>query len=110
MKNNLPVVILKGVVLLPNCDLRIEFDNDYHKSILDVSELFHDNKVLIIVKENELEETDDIKKLPKKGVVASISHKNTSFINRHTKSKSFRILNIYRYAKYARIDYRTNSF
>lgn len=75
MKNNLPVIILKGIVLLPYCDLRIEFDNDYHKSILDVAELFHDNKVLIVVKENDLEETDDIKKLPKKGVIASISHK-----------------------------------
>lgn len=75
MKNNLPVVILKGVVLLPNCDIRLEFDNDYHKSILDVSELFHDNQVLVVVKENELEETDDVKKLPKIGVIAKISHK-----------------------------------
>jgi ATP-dependent Lon protease len=75
MKNNLPVIILKGIVLLPNCDIRIEFDNDYHKSILDVSELFHDNKVLVVVKENDLEETSNIKKLPKIGVIAKISHK-----------------------------------
>ncbi len=75
MKNNLPVVILKEVVLLPNCDIRIEFDNDYHKSILDVSELFHDNQVLVVIKENELEETDEVKKLPKIGIIAKISHK-----------------------------------
>lgn len=75
MKNNLPVIILKGIVLLPNCDIRIELDGEVHKNILDVAELFHDNKVLIIVKEDELEETNDIKKLPKIGVVALISHK-----------------------------------
>ena len=75
MKNNLPVIILKGIVLLPNCDIRIEFDRDYHKNILDTSELFHDNKVLIVVKENDLEETNDIRKLPKLGIVALISHK-----------------------------------
>jgi len=75
MKNNLPVIILKGLVLLPNCDIRIEFDREYYKNILDVAEIFHDNKVLIVVKENDLEETNDIKKLPKLGVVALISHK-----------------------------------
>lgn len=75
MKNNLPVIILKGIVLLPNCDIRIEFDREFYKNILDTSELFHDNKVLIVVKENDLEETNDIKKLPKLGIVALISHK-----------------------------------
>lgn len=75
MKNNLPVIILKGLVLLPNCDIKIEFERDYYKSILDVSEIFHDNKVLIVVKENDLEETNDIKRLPKLGTVALISHK-----------------------------------
>lgn len=75
MKNNLPVIILKGLVLLPNCDIRMEFERDYHKSILDVAEIFHDNKILIVVKENDLEETNDVKKLPKLGVEALISHK-----------------------------------
>jgi ATP-dependent Lon protease len=55
--------------------MRIEFDNDYHKNILDVAEYFHDNKVLVISKENELEQTNNIKKLPKQGVIAKISHK-----------------------------------
>lgn len=75
MKNNLPVIVLKGIVLLPNCDIRIEFEKEYYKNILDVAELFHDNKVLIVVKENDLEETNDVKKLPKLGVTALISHK-----------------------------------
>lgn len=75
MKNNLPVMILKGLILLPSCDIRIEFDNETHKNILDIAELFHDNKVLVIVKDDELEETNDIKKLPRIGVVALISHK-----------------------------------
>ncbi len=75
MKSNLPVIILKGIVLLPNCDIRIEFDNDFHKSVLDVAELFHDNKILVVIKENDLEQTNDVKKLPKQGIIALISHK-----------------------------------
>ena len=45
MKTNLPVIILKGIVLLPNNDIRLEFENDDSKNIVDISELFHDNKV-----------------------------------------------------------------
>lgn len=40
MKTNLPVLILKGIVLIPNSQIRIEFDNDSSKNIIDVSELF----------------------------------------------------------------------
>lgn len=75
MKNNLPVIVLKGIVLLPNCDIRLEFDTNVNKAVLDTAELFHDNKILVVVNNNELEESFDLKTLPRIGVIASISHK-----------------------------------
>ena len=75
IKTELPVIILRGIILLPNNDIRLEFENDISKNIIDVAELFHDSKVLIISKEDPLEESLDLKELPKIGVVARISHK-----------------------------------
>lgn len=72
---NLPVLLLRGIVLLPNNELRLEFDLEMSKNILDVSELFHDNRVLVVSQLDPLEESLDVKTLPKVGVIASISHK-----------------------------------
>ena len=75
IKTELPVIILKGIVLLPNNDIKLEFDNDLSKSIIDVAELFHDNKILIVSNENALEENVNLNELPKIGVISQISHK-----------------------------------
>ncbi|MBQ4634382.1 MAG: endopeptidase La [Bacilli bacterium] len=75
IKTNLPVMILRGVVLLPHNELRLEFDNDTNKDIIEVAELFHDNKLLIVCQEDYLEEVPTIEELPKIGVITSISHK-----------------------------------
>jgi len=74
IKTNLPVILLKGIVLLPNNDIRLEFNNDDSKNIIDVSELFHDNEILVVSTITK-EETIDISKLPKIGVISKISHK-----------------------------------
>lgn len=74
IKTNLPVIILKGVILLPNNDIRLEFSNEDSKNIIDVSELFHDNEILVVSTLESLKEPD-IKKLPKIGVIAEISHR-----------------------------------
>ena len=73
MKSNLPVIILRGIVLLPNNDLRLEFDNDSSKNIIDVAELFHDNTLLVISELNIDEVTPN--NLPDIGVIAKITHK-----------------------------------
>ena len=74
-KTQLPVIILRGIVLLPNNDLRLEFENDISKNIIDESLLFHDSKVLIVNKEDTLEETVSTNDLPSIGVISSISHR-----------------------------------
>lgn len=75
IKTDLPVILLRGIVLLPNNDIRLEFDSDVSKNIIDVSELFHDNNILVVSQNNPLEEVPNIKELPKIGVMAKISHK-----------------------------------
>ena len=75
MKTNLPVIILRGIVLLPNNDIRLEFENDDSRNIIDVSELFHDNKVLVVSQINLLEEETNFNELPNFGVVSKIVHK-----------------------------------
>jgi len=74
IKTNLPVIILKGIVLLPNNDIRLEFANDESKNIIDVSELFHENKLLVVSAKEDFDKTSN-SKLPKIGVIAHISHK-----------------------------------
>lgn len=75
IKTNLPVILLRGIVLLPNNEIRLEFENDLSKNIIDVSELFHDNKLLVVSSLNPLEEMPEEKDLPKIGVVSKITNK-----------------------------------
>lgn len=74
-KINLPVILLKGIVLLPNNEIRLEFEKNQSHNIIDVSEFFHDNKLLVINQINVLEESNNINDLPKVGVISKISHK-----------------------------------
>lgn len=75
IKTNLPVIILKGIVLLPHCELRIELDRDIDKNILTSAEDYSDNHVMVVTKKDALDENLNIKNLPKVGVVAKIKSK-----------------------------------
>ena len=75
LKTNLPVILLRGIILLPNNEIRLEFDNDLSKNIIDVSELFHDNMILVVNSLNPLEEAPKEEDLPNIGVVSKITHK-----------------------------------
>lgn len=75
IKTNLPVILLRGLILLPNNEIRLEFDNDLSKNIIDVSELFHDNMLLVVSSLNPLEEIPTEKDLPSIGVVSKIINK-----------------------------------
>jgi len=74
IKTDLPVILLKGIILLPNNDIRLEFSNDDSKNIIDVSELFHDSE-LLVVSTTEISDKPDTKRLPKIGVISKITHK-----------------------------------
>ncbi len=72
IRSNLPVILLKGLVLLPYEEVRIELNNDISKKVVEISKLYHDNEVLIVSPTNELEENPDVSDLPKIGVVGII--------------------------------------
>ncbi len=74
MKTNLPVILLRGLVLLPYNEIRLEFDNDESKNIIDVAALFHDNYLLVTSYKDQLEETTKKEDLPKIGVISKITH------------------------------------
>lgn len=75
IKTNLPVILLRGLILLPNNEIRLEFDNDLSKNIIDVAELFHDNMLLVVSSSNPLEEIPEEKDLSNIGVVSKIVNK-----------------------------------
>lgn len=75
IKTNLPVIILKGAVLLPYCEFRLDLSNIYEKHILELSEKSHDSHILIVSPTNPIEENIDVKDLPKIGTVAKITMK-----------------------------------
>ncbi len=71
-KMNLPVILLKKIVLLPHNELRLEFDNELSKSLIDDALLCHDNQILVVTKIDYLEENTVLKDLPSIGVIALI--------------------------------------
>lgn len=75
VKTNLPVIILKGAVLLPYCEFRLDLSNAYEKHILELAEKSHDSHILIVSPTNPIEENIDVKDLPKIGTVAKITMK-----------------------------------
>lgn len=75
IKTDLPVIILRGIILLPNSDIRLEFDNTDSNNIIDIAELFHENRVLVVSQIDSLEEEIDYDNLPKMGVIGKVNHK-----------------------------------
>jgi ATP-dependent Lon protease len=75
VKTNLPVILLRGAVLLPHCELRLELTSDIDKKILELAENFHDNHVLVVSPINPIEENIDSKNLPKIATVGKINLK-----------------------------------
>ena len=75
IKNNLPVILLKGLVVLPLSDARIELNNDISKKVIEISKLYHNDEVLIVTPLNDLEVNPDTSDLPTIGVVAKITSK-----------------------------------
>lgn len=72
IKTNLPVILLKGLILLPNQEVRVELTNPITKKVINISKLYHDDEVLIVCPQNSLEEEPDINDLPNIGVIGKI--------------------------------------
>ena len=77
VETNLPILFLRDVVLLPYNELRIEFSKELEKRILDISEKRHDNHILFVNLIDSLEESPNIRKLPKIAILGKIKTKIT---------------------------------
>ncbi len=73
IKSNLPVILLKKLVLLPGEEVRVEIKSDISKKVTEISKLYHDSEVLIVCPLNLLEEKTDTSDLPRIGVVGKIN-------------------------------------
>ena len=74
MKQNLPVIILRGLILLPSNELKLEFEDDTSKKILDMAYMFHDGKILI-VSSTDPYDVNTKNNLPDVGVESIITNK-----------------------------------
>lgn len=72
IKSNLPVILLKNLVLLPYQEVRVEIKSEVSKKVTEISKLYHDSEVLIVCPLNSLEEKPDTSDLPRIGVVGKI--------------------------------------
>lgn len=72
-KQQLPVIILRDLILLPNNELRLEIDHALGNQIVKALELIEKDSVLVVTKTDPLEETNELKDMPSIGTIAQIS-------------------------------------
>ena len=69
----LPVLVLKGLILLPKNELRLELDSYFDKEIIDEAIHYEDGQIFVVTQKDSLEETPDIVDIPSIGVIAEIA-------------------------------------
>ena len=91
-KSNLPVILLKSLVLFPYQEVRVEIKSEVSKRVTEISKLYHNSEVLIVSPLNALEEKPDTSDLPNIGVVGKIK----SVIDMPNGNKRIIITGLYR--------------
>lgn len=75
MQNNLPVMLLQKIVLLPMQDVRLDLNNEVSSKVINLAIKKHNSEILIVCPNDPYEESPDISDLPVIGVVAKIKSK-----------------------------------
>ena len=75
VETNLPILLLKNVILFPYNEIRIEVHKSKEKQVLDDCIKNKDSHILLINLPDPLEENPSIKELPDIGVVGKIKSK-----------------------------------
>lgn len=73
--NSLPIILLRGIVVLPYAELKIDLMDELDTRIINLASENYDGYVLLISPENYLEEKIEINKLPNLGIVGKITKK-----------------------------------
>ena len=74
-KTELPVILLRGIIVLTYAELKIDLIDELDTKIIDLASRNHDGYVLLVSPLNYLEERIEIKKLPKLGIIGQITKK-----------------------------------
>ena len=72
--NNIPVIILKNLVILPNQEIKIELNNLITKKTIKEASDNYKGEILVVAPLDLLEEEPSIADLPKVGVIAKIKN------------------------------------
>lgn len=72
---SLPIILLRGIVVLPYAELKIDLIDELDTKIIDLSSKEYEGLVLLVSPSNYLEERLEINKLPKLGVIGKITKK-----------------------------------
>lgn len=75
IKTNLPVLLIRNMVLFPNSEVRIEIDSELDKKVISLAEDYYDNQILIVNPKDVLEQNPDVTELPKVGIVGNVKMK-----------------------------------
>lgn len=75
MNFNIPVILLKNLVILPNQEIKIELNNKIsYQAIIEASKNYK-GEILVVAPTDTLEEEPSVEDLPKVGVIAKIKNK-----------------------------------
>ncbi|MGI6325265.1 MAG: endopeptidase La [Bacilli bacterium] len=72
VKTTLPVLLLRGMVLLPHSEIKIEVSRDIDIRAVDATEKNNDNHILTVCQLDPLEEKPNMNELSKVGVIGQI--------------------------------------
>ena len=72
MDTLLPVMLLKGLILLPNQEVKIDLNNNLSKEIAKLAVKDYNRQVLVITPHNQVEEAPEVNDLPEVGVIGKI--------------------------------------
>lgn len=75
VETNLPILFLHDLILFPYNELRVEFNLDRDKKIIELSESTHDGNILLVNNMDSLEESPNLRELPKIAILAKIKSK-----------------------------------
>lgn len=72
MQQKFPTMILKGLILLPSQEVKIELNNELSKSVTMLANTEYNRHLLVITPKNLVEETPEVSDLPEVGVIGKI--------------------------------------
>lgn len=75
MMKSLPVILLKGLILLPNQEVKVELNNKLSKKVILLSDKEYKSELLIVSPQDKLEEIPEVSDLPTIGVIGTIKNK-----------------------------------